>query len=74
MESKKINPKFEESQNPRVGLIALASDFIIEKDLGPLIRITATPLKPSGVAWAIIVSEVFIFYCLCLVSLEPHLV
>ena len=32
MESKKINPKFEESQNPRVGLIALASDFIIEKD------------------------------------------
>ena len=32
MESKKINPKFAESQNPRVGLIALASDFIIEKD------------------------------------------
>ena len=32
MESKKINPKFEERQNPRVGLIALASDFIIEKD------------------------------------------
>ena len=32
MEINKINPKFNESQNPRIGLIALASDFIIEKD------------------------------------------
>ncbi len=38
MESKKINPKFEESQNPRVGLIALASDFIIEKDFTNVIK------------------------------------
>ena len=38
MESKKINPKFEESQNPRVGLIALASDFVIEKDFMNIIK------------------------------------
>ena len=38
MESKKINPKFAESQNPRVGLIALASDFVIEKDFMNIIK------------------------------------
>jgi maleate isomerase len=38
MESNKIDPKFNESQNPRIGLIALASDFIIEKDFNKVIN------------------------------------
>ena len=31
MNLKKIDPKFSKKTNPRIGLIALASDFIIEK-------------------------------------------
>ena len=38
MASNKIDPKFNESQNPRIGLIALASDFIIEKDFNKVIN------------------------------------
>ena len=38
MESNKIDPKFNKSQNPRIGLIALASDFIIEKDFNKVIN------------------------------------
>ena len=33
MNLKKIDPKFSKKTNPRIGLIALASDFIIEKDV-----------------------------------------
>ena len=33
MNLKKIDPKFLKKTNPRIGLIALASDFIIEKEL-----------------------------------------
>jgi len=32
MESKKIDPEFNKYQNPKIGLIALASDYMIEKD------------------------------------------
>ena len=32
MESQKINPKFNKYQNPKIGLIALASDYMIAKD------------------------------------------
>ena len=32
MYSSKIVPKFNKKQNPKIGLIALASDYIIEKD------------------------------------------
>ena len=32
MNSTKIDPKYVSKSNPRVGLIALASDFMIEKD------------------------------------------
>ncbi len=32
MNSTKIDPKYVSNSNPRVGLIALASDFMIEKD------------------------------------------
>ena len=32
MYSSKIDPKFNKKQNPKIGLIALASDYIIEKD------------------------------------------
>ena len=32
MKSQKIEPKFENNQNPRIGLIALATDLVIEKD------------------------------------------
>ena len=32
MELTKIKPKFRKKHNPRIGLIALASDFTIEKD------------------------------------------
>ena len=38
MESKKINPKFNKNQNPKVGLIALASDYMIEKDFINVIK------------------------------------
>jgi maleate isomerase len=38
MESKKIDPKFNESQNSRIGLIALATDFRIEKDFISVIK------------------------------------
>ena len=34
----KIAPKFNESQNPRIGLITLASDFTIEKDFTNIIK------------------------------------
>ena len=29
---KKIDPKFNKYQNPKIGLITLASDYMIEKD------------------------------------------
>jgi len=32
MNSTKIEPKYITKSNPRVGLIALASDFMIERD------------------------------------------
>ena len=32
MHSIKIEPKYNPNSNPRIGLIALASDFTIEKD------------------------------------------
>ena len=39
MYSTKIDPKFNNNQNPKVGLIALASDYIIEKDFINIINI-----------------------------------
>ena len=38
MNSTKIHPKFINKSNPRVGLIALASDFMIEKDFINVIK------------------------------------
>ena len=38
MKSTKIDPKFIGQANPRVGLIALASDFMIEKDFINVIK------------------------------------
>ena len=38
MNSTKIDPKFINKSNPRVGLIALASDFMIEKDFINVIK------------------------------------
>ena len=38
MESKKIDPKFNKVQNPKIGLIALASDYMIEKDFTNVIK------------------------------------
>ncbi len=38
MESKKIDPKFNTSQNPKIGLIALATDYMIEKDFVNVIK------------------------------------
>ena len=38
MNLKKIDPKFLKKTNPRIGLIALASDFVIEKDFANVIK------------------------------------
>ena len=38
MYSTKIDPKFNSNLNPRIGLIALASDFMIEKDFMSIIK------------------------------------
>jgi maleate isomerase len=38
MNSKKIDPKFNQYQNPKIGLIALASDYMIEKDFIKIIK------------------------------------
>ena len=38
MKIKKIEPQFVKHQNPRVGLIALATDFIIERDFINIIK------------------------------------
>ena len=38
MQSTKIEPKFNLNPNPRIGLIALASDFMIEKDFINVIK------------------------------------
>tara|TARA_Y100000590_G_scaffold396676_1_gene477575 strand:- start:2353 stop:3099 length:747 start_codon:yes stop_codon:yes gene_type:complete len=38
MEPKKIDPKFNDFQNPKIGLIALASDYMIEKDFVNVIK------------------------------------
>ena len=38
MYSTKINPKFNINQNPKIGLIALASDYMIEKDFISVIK------------------------------------
>ena len=38
MESRKIDPKFNKNQNPKIGLIALASDYMIEKDFIKIIK------------------------------------
>ena len=38
MESEKIEPKFNKHQNPKIGLIALASDYMIEKDFIKIIK------------------------------------
>ena len=38
MEPKKIHPKFNDFQNPKIGLIALASDYMIEKDFVNVIK------------------------------------
>ena len=38
MYSTKIDPKFNKNQNPKIGLIALASDYMIEKDFINVIK------------------------------------
>ena len=38
MEKKKISPKFLKNLNPKIGLIALASDYMIEKDFIRVIK------------------------------------
>ena len=38
MKSNKIEPKFVKKNNPRIGLIALATDFMIEKDFIKVIK------------------------------------
>ena len=38
MKSEKIDPKFNKYQNPKIGLIALASDYMIEKDFIKIIK------------------------------------
>ena len=38
MKSNKIQPKFNNQYNPRIGLIALATDFMIEKDFIEIIK------------------------------------
>ena len=38
MYSTKIDPKFNKNQNPKIGLIALASDYTIEKDFINVIK------------------------------------
>ena len=38
MYSTKIDPKFNKNQNPKIGLIALASDYMIEKDFIKVIK------------------------------------
>ena len=38
MYSTKIDPKFNANQNPKIGLIALASDYMIEKDFINVIK------------------------------------
>ena len=38
MYSTKVEPKYNPSPNPRIGLIALASDFTIEKDFINVIK------------------------------------
>ena len=38
MESQKIDPKFNKFQNPKIGLVALASDYMIEKDFIKIIK------------------------------------
>ena len=38
MNSTKIDPKFIEKSNPKIGLIALATDFRIEKDFISVIK------------------------------------
>ena len=38
MNSTKIEPKYISNPNPRIGLIALASDFMIEKDFINVIK------------------------------------
>ena len=38
MESEKIDPRFNKYQNPKIGLIALASDYMIEKDFIKIIK------------------------------------
>ena len=38
MKQNKIDPKFNKYQNPKIGLIALASDYMIEKDFIKIIK------------------------------------
>ena len=38
METKKISPKFLKDLNPKIGLIALSSDYMIEKDFINVIK------------------------------------
>ena len=38
MHSIKVEPKYNSNPNPRIGLIALASDFMIEKDFINVIK------------------------------------
>ena len=38
MKSEKIDPKFNKFQNPKIGLVALASDYMIEKDFIKIIK------------------------------------
>ena len=38
MYSIKIDPKYNKYQNPKIGLIALASDYMIEKDFINVIK------------------------------------
>ena len=45
MKSNKIQPQFTKKYNPRVGLIALATDFIIEKDF---IKIIKNPISENA--------------------------
>ena len=49
MDLRKIKPQYLKKPNPRIGLIALASDFMIEKDFVNVIKPKKTILTNLGI-------------------------
>ena len=58
MNSKKIKPQFIKKSNPKIGLIVLATDAMIEKDFLKVFNNVSADLFVNRIKWIVLFMDV----------------